>query len=252
MFACFYHWQLGRLLLVKVAVAIRLGLLEAARLALELTLAEPALHVSRVLDQSLETGVVSYRGKHFNYDKLRLVPRPAQTPHPPKWTTIVSADSARKSARRRSKICTGFNPTEQINGLFDAYRAEAAACGFRVGPDHLALRRRVVVARTDAEANELTSSVRERYKKFVAQDSRIKLAPVLDAPKQQGDFVVSDDEFIAGTPEHVAERIIDQCRRTGAGHFLAVLHWGAELDEVAAAHELFGREVIPALRKAEL
>ena len=85
-----------------------------------------------------------------------------------------------------------------------------------------------------------------------AQDSRIKLAPVLDAPKQQGDFVVSDDEFIAGTPEHVAERIIDQCRRTGAGHFLAVLHWGAELDEVAAAHELFGREVIPALRKAEL
>ena len=112
--------------------------------------------------------------------------------------------------------------------------------------------RRVVVARTDAEANELTSSVRERYKKFVAQDSRIKLAPVLDAPKQQGDFVVSDDEFIAGTPEHVAERIIDQCRRTGAGHFLAVLHWGAELDEVAAAHELFGREVIPALRKAEL
>jgi hypothetical protein len=29
-----------------------------------------------------------------------------------------------------------------------------------------------------------------------------------------------------------------------------VLHWGAGFDEVAAAHELFGREVIPALRKA--
>ena len=60
------------------------------------------------------------------------------------------------------------------------------------------------------------------------------------------------EEFIAGTPAHVAERIVEQCRRIGAGHFLAVLHWGAELDEVAAAHELFGREVIPALRKAEL
>lgn len=213
---------------------------------------------TEILDIALDAGVVSYRGKHFRYDKLPLVPRPAQVPHPPKWTTVVSVDSARKSARRRSKICTGFNPTEQIKTLFDAYRAEADACGFRVGADHLALRRRVVVARTDAEASELTGSVRERYKKFVAQDTRIKPAPVADkqspipdAPKQ-GDFVVSDDEFISGTPEHVAERIIDQCRRTGAGHFLAVLHWAAGLDEVAAAHELFGREVIPALRKAEV
>ena len=44
--------------------------------------------------------------------------------------------------------------------------------------------------------------------------------------------------------------IIDQCRRTGAGHFLAMLHWGAAPDEVARGHELFGREVIPLLRKA--
>ena len=110
----------------------------------------------------------------------------------------------------------------------------------------------MVVARSDAEAQELTGSVKERYKQFVAQDTRIKLHPVLDAPKQQGDFVVSDEEFIAGTPAHVAERIVEQCRRIGAGHFLAVLHWAAGLDEVAAAHDLFGREVIPVLRKAEV
>ena len=205
-----------------------------------------------ILDMALDTGVVSYNGKHFKYDKLTLLPRPAQTPHPPKWTTVVSTDSARKSARRRSKICTGFNPTEQIKALFDAYRAEAETCGFRAGPEHLGLRRRVVVARSDAEAQELTGSVKERYKQFVAQDTRIKLHPVLDAPKQQGDFVVSDEEFIAGTPAHVAERIVEQCRRIGAGHFLAVLHWAAGLDEVAAAHDLFGREVIPVLRKAEV
>lgn len=232
---------------------------ELARLDISMDQARAlAAEAVDILDAALDGGAVSYQGKHFNYDKLPLVPRTAQTPHPPKWTTVVSTDSARKSARRRSKICTGFNPTEQIKGLFDAYRAEADACGFRVGPDHLALRRRVVVARSDAEASELTGSVRERYKQFVAQDTRIKLAPVADkqspipdAPKQ-GDFVVSDDEFISGTPEHVAERIIDQCRRTGAGHFLAVLHWAAGLDEVTAAHELFGREVIPALRKAEI
>ncbi|MBX9840300.1 MAG: LLM class flavin-dependent oxidoreductase [Xanthobacteraceae bacterium] len=205
-----------------------------------------------IIDAALSAGVVSHQGKYFNYDKLRLLPRPIQVPHPPKWTTIVSVDSARKSARRGSKVCTGFNPTGQIKALFDAYRAEAASCGLQVGADHLALRRRVVVAQSDSQARELSHAVRERYKEFVSHDPRVKLTPTPDAPGQQGDFTVSDDEFIAGTPEHVAETIVDQCRRTGAGHFLAVLHWGAGLDEVVAAHELFGREVVPVLRQADV
>ena len=63
-----------------------------------------------------------------------------------------------------------------------------------------------------------------------------------------GGFTVSDDEFIAGTPSQIAEMIIEQCRTTGAEHFLAVLHWGAVLAEVRAAHELFGQKVIPVLK----
>jgi hypothetical protein len=46
-----------------------------------------------------------------------------------------------------------------------------------------------------------------------------------------------------------AQNIIDQCRTVGAGHFLRVLNWSAPFDEVAQAHELFGREAIPLLRK---
>jgi hypothetical protein len=38
----------------------------------------------------------------------------------------------------------------------------------------------------------------------------------------------------------------------GAGHFLAVLHWGAPFAEVERAHQLFGRRVIPRLRRTEL
>lgn len=205
-----------------------------------------------VVDAALVTGVADHRGKHFNYNGLRLLPRPAQRPHPPKWTTIVSAGSARRAAQRGSKICTGFHPAEQIKALFDAYREEAVACGFQVGPEHVALRRRVVVAHTEAEAARMSQSVGERYRQFVAEDPRAKLAPIPDAPQQQGGFSLSEDEFIAGTPETVAERIIDQCRRVGAGHFLAVLHWGAGIDEVSAAHELFGQKVLPALWKAEL
>jgi hypothetical protein len=75
---------------------------------------------------------------------------------------------------------------------------------------------------------------------------------VPDAPVKAGGFAVSADEFITGTPPQVAEAIIEQCRAVGAGHFLAVLHWGAAIDEVAAAHHVFAREVIPRLRAAAL
>jgi len=205
-----------------------------------------------VVDAALTTGIADHQGRYFNYSALPLVPRPAQRPCPPKWTTVVSAGSARRVARRGSKICTGFHPTDQIKALFDAYRAEAKLCGFQVGPEHISLRRRVVVAPTEAEASRMSHSMGERYMRFVSQDPRLKLAPIPDAPERAGGFSLSDDEFIAGTPETVAERIIDQCRRVGAGHFLAVLHWGADIDEVSAAHELFGTRVVSALREAEV
>ena len=67
-----------------------------------------------------------------------------------------------------------------------------------------------------------------------------------------GSFTLSNDEFITGTPKDVAATVIEQCRTVGAGHFLAVLNYAAPVDEVAEAHELFGREAIPVLRAAAL
>lgn len=205
-----------------------------------------------IMDAALGTGVANHDGAHFKYDNVRLLPRPAQTPHPPKWSTVVNADTAQRAARRRSKICTGFSSNEQVRQVFDAYLAEAQAAGWSAGGDHLGLRRRIIVAESELQASEMSHSALERYKKFVASDSRMKFSHVPDAPRQPGGFSVSEDEFISGTPDQVAEQIIGQCRHTGARHFLSVLHWGAGFDEVRSAHELFGRKVIPALRKAAI
>jgi len=205
-----------------------------------------------IMDLALETGVANYDGEYFKYQNLKLVPRPVQRPSPPKWSTVVSVDSARRAAHRKSRICTGFSATDQIKTIFDAYLVEAENLGLSFDGDHLALRRRVIVAESEAAANELSQSAAERYKSFVANDSRIKFSHVPDAPSKGGGFSVSDDEFISGTPDQVAEKIIEQCRRSGARNFLAVLHWGAGLDEVRSAHELFGQKVIPILKKANI
>jgi alkanesulfonate monooxygenase SsuD/methylene tetrahydromethanopterin reductase-like flavin-dependent oxidoreductase (luciferase family) len=202
-----------------------------------------------VIDAALANRVVSHRGKYFSFSDLRLLPRPLQQPSPPRWTTVVSAGSARRAARRRIKISTGFNSTQVIKGIFDAYREEADAAVFRAGPEYFALRRRVTVAPTSDQARVYARAVADRLKSFVSEDERAN-TNIPDAPAPSGGFTLSDEEFITGTPKDVAEHIIEQCRAVGAGHFLTVLNWSAPIDEVVQAHELFGRETIPLLRTA--
>jgi len=202
-----------------------------------------------VLDAALANRVISHRGKYYAFADLRPLPRMLQQPSPPRWTTVVSADSARRAARRRIKISTGFNSTETIKRIFDAYREEADAAGYRASPECFALRRRVTIAPTNDEARHRAQAVADRLKSFVAEDERLN-TNVPDAPAPTGGFTLSDEEFITGTPKDVAHTVIAQCRAVGAGHFLSVLNYCAPVDEVAQAHELFGREAIPLLRTA--
>jgi alkanesulfonate monooxygenase SsuD/methylene tetrahydromethanopterin reductase-like flavin-dependent oxidoreductase (luciferase family) len=115
------------------------------------------------------------------------LPRTLQQPSPPRWTTVVSAESARRAARRRIRISTGFNSTQLIKRIFDACREEADAVGFHAGPDYLALRRRVTVAPTSDEACRYAEAVADRLKSFVAEDERLN-ANVPDAPAPSGGF----------------------------------------------------------------
>jgi len=219
---------------------------------LNMTMAEARernYEIVEVLDAALTNRVVSHRGKYFSFSDLRLLPRSLQQPSPPRWTTVVSAESARRAARGRIKISTGFNSTQVIKRIFDAYREEADTAGYHAGPECFALRRRVTVAPSSDQARFYAQAVADRLKSFVAEDERLS-ASVPDAPAPSGGFTLSADEFITGTPQDVAQNVIEQCRAVGAGHFLTVLNWSAPVDEVAQAHELFGCDAIPLLRAA--
>jgi alkanesulfonate monooxygenase SsuD/methylene tetrahydromethanopterin reductase-like flavin-dependent oxidoreductase (luciferase family) len=203
-----------------------------------------------ILDAWLAQPVISHHGKHWNFDNLRIVPRPLQQPSPPKWTTVVSPATAIISAGRRSKICSAFESVARIREIFDAYRAEGNRTGFECGPEHLAIRRNITIAPTEAEALETAQIAKDMTRKVLAGDPRVKAASssLLDA---KTGFAVHDDEFVAGTPAQVAEQIIGQCRACGAGHILAILGRAVDESRIRAV-ELFGEQVIPILRKAKV
>jgi alkanesulfonate monooxygenase SsuD/methylene tetrahydromethanopterin reductase-like flavin-dependent oxidoreductase (luciferase family) len=204
----------------------------------------------QILDAWLDAPVISHHGRYWSFDNLRIVPRPLQQPAPPKWTTVVSTASAARSAGRRSKVCTAFESVARIRQIFDAYRAEADRVGFACGPDHLAIRRNVSVAASEAEALETANMAKEMTRAVLAGDPRVKAdaSSLLDA---KAGFAVHDDEFIAGTPAQVAEQIVEQCRAVGAAHILAILGRAVDRSRVEAV-TLFGAQVIPILRRAEV
>jgi alkanesulfonate monooxygenase SsuD/methylene tetrahydromethanopterin reductase-like flavin-dependent oxidoreductase (luciferase family) len=206
-----------------------------------------------ILDAWLAQPVISHHGRHWNFDNLRIVPRPLQRPSPPKWTTVVSTASAAKSAGRRSKICTAFESVARIREIFDAYRGEADRSGFKCEPEQLAIRRNISVAQSEQEAREASRMAMDVTSTLLAADPRVgsHSPSLLDAPKPGAGFSVHADEFIVGTPAQVAEQIIEQCRACGAGHILAIL--GRAVDQRRAeAVRLFGEQVIPILRRAEI
>jgi alkanesulfonate monooxygenase SsuD/methylene tetrahydromethanopterin reductase-like flavin-dependent oxidoreductase (luciferase family) len=68
---------------------------------------------------------VTHTGEKYAFENLIVVPPLRQSP-PPRWTTVVSEGSARRSAQRGTKIVTGFSSVPDVCRVFNGFREEAA------------------------------------------------------------------------------------------------------------------------------
>ena len=75
-------------------------------------------------------------------------------------------------------------------------------------------------------------------------------ASLLDRP-DESIAALSDEEFVSGTPQQVAEQLIEQCQIIGAGHLLVAFS-ERDHDRLEQSHELFSAEVAPLLSEANV
>jgi len=202
-----------------------------------------------VLDAALTQPRFTHRGQRWKFDGLSIVPRPLQRPTPRRWMTGLGRPTAELAASRGCCFCTGFMSVARVQDVFAGYREAAAAAGHEVGSGHLGLRRQVLLGDDAGAVRELAGARLRGLQSALAGLPPPKDARVADAPAHGP--LVGDEESIAGTPAEVAGQIIDQCRRTGAGHFLAYLFAGFTREQVWRSYELW-REVIPRLRAARI
>ncbi|MFD4510665.1 LLM class flavin-dependent oxidoreductase [Streptomyces sp. NPDC058457] len=197
-----------------------------------------------VLLAAIAKPAVSHQGKHYSLDDVRITPAFLR-PSPPVWTASTSEASARRAGSLGLKMCGGFADVDKLVPVYQAYQDAAREAGMPTGPDQVGIRRAVMIVEDEADRDRAGELGREGIETHmrVSLDS----LKIPDAPHMP----LSPDELIYGTPAQVADEIIRQCRALGAGNFIANFNI-FDLTELRKAHELFGREVTPRLRAAQI
>ncbi len=212
--------------------------------------AERHTEIIDVLDAALKSPVISHHGKHWNFDDLEILPRCLQQPSPPLWTAVRTVASAERAGRRGWKACGGFLSAKELGEAFDAYRAGATEAGHPCGPEQIAVRRMVTFVDSAEQQREGVHQAK-RALLDVLTASAGPLPPwatLLDRP-DESIATLSDEEFVSGTPQQVAEQLIEQCQVIGAGHLLVAFS-ERDHERLERSHELFSAEVAPLLREA--
>ncbi|AVT13153.1 LLM class flavin-dependent oxidoreductase [Paracidovorax avenae] len=198
---------------------------EAVALGMDREHLQPMFDEARqIIRKAMDTAPLDHAGTYWTMRNLHALPSPLQRPFPPVWATVRSARAAQEAAREGHKVCTGFLSVDEVCALFDEYRNAIHAGSEDEVSSRLAIRRCIFVAPGRAEALEQADIARHRIPSILDQDT------------------------IAGSPADVVEQIVEQARRTGAGHMVGFFT-GNTLDRNAllTSYRLYGLQVIPAL-----
>ncbi len=210
---------------------------------------------------------VSYEGRFFRLDDVRVIPKPFQRPHPPLYQVCVSQDSIENTALRGwpmlNSVLTGSpdklaeNREIYVHALQKAGRTEAEIASLLA---RWGVSRHIYVAETDAqaraEAKDAEMWYQESLRRFQIpdriEDAHPTLQPGFRAAAERLSRVTWEglvEETLAfGSPDTVA-RHIERMRAMGVGRVLCWMNFGGlAQDRVRRSMELFAREVMPRFR----
>ncbi|MEA2640371.1 MAG: hypothetical protein QOF51_1765 [Chloroflexota bacterium] len=209
-----------------------------------------------------------WRGEHFNYDAVSILPRPLQVPHPPVWTTCSSEESLQWAARNHIRLVAP-GTVVQTGDILSYYREYAEKyCDWTPTATDLGMAREFYIAPTKAKLDEvlddliaddeamgfnprfrvpvLTKMVREQWSTRTYDYGSRLGRPAGSGRSAEG---YAGGQFLAGVPDTMTQEIIEQREACGKPDVLVIRpEIGAmSLDEVGDGLELFAREVLPTL-----
>jgi alkanesulfonate monooxygenase SsuD/methylene tetrahydromethanopterin reductase-like flavin-dependent oxidoreductase (luciferase family) len=193
----------------------------------------------------------SYQGKHYNLKNISMVPKPAQTPHPPLWVGASQPKAIERAARLGCHFLGGGDSASQ--GIYDA----ALRSHGRDPQDyHAAQLRWVYVASTYEQAwNDVQDHLHYMltwYGRWVAEAKDFagveKLAQLPPAAELRNVTEQLIGRPIAGSPEDVGRQIETMTKRIRTTHLVMGMHLpGLDPAKSQRSMELFAKELTPTL-----
>ncbi len=200
-----------------------------------------------ILMKYFSSDVLHYPGKFWNIQNIPVTLKPFQSPHPPVWYAVATAESAVWPAQNQVNIICG-GPESKVGEISDRYRQVAAASQAAGSAQALiGVWRYIVVADTDEEAMAIAESAWPSfYENFYklwrvhgTEPQRLKLSPNYAG-------MVASGHAVAGSPQTVA-KALNQKAKDGRLHYLVGQFMFGNLPHQHAKRsvELFSKEVMP-------
>jgi alkanesulfonate monooxygenase SsuD/methylene tetrahydromethanopterin reductase-like flavin-dependent oxidoreductase (luciferase family) len=213
-----------------------------------------------------EPGPFEFIGKHYKLRYVNPWPRPIQKPHPEVWIPGVGSLETLEFVAERHYAYMGI-PYFHIDVFARMFTMMRDACerhGYQADPLQLGWLVPIFVAESDAEARR---RYEEHFWYFVRRllpginisppgytsvqsvQNIMKSAATFALNLRTWDEVVNGRYAIVGSPATVTEILAANVERLGVGNLLGLFQLGTlPADDTRRSLELFGREVMPALR----
>jgi alkanesulfonate monooxygenase SsuD/methylene tetrahydromethanopterin reductase-like flavin-dependent oxidoreductase (luciferase family) len=213
-------------------------------------------------------GPFRWDGKHFEYRVVNPWVLPLQKPHPPIMVPgTASPETVVWAAQHRYPYVVLGSSMEQTRELIGLYRDTAADCGYDMGPEHIGYLIRVFVADTEAKAQDLghnffwqNGALNKQPREWMAPPgyasidfAGIRRLRAVSKPFDSQAYQEAQDNYqvVLGTPEQVIEKLRYVRDTLGIGHMCLWAQDGyIDHNDTVRCIELFGNEVLPALRSA--
>ena len=198
-----------------------------------------------------------WQGRHYQFRSVSVWPRPLQQPHPPTYALGTSRECCEFAARHHVGLGVSFAPFDVMRKSTQYYRDQCTRYGWQPKPEQILYRANIIIAETDAEADQLLQRQRsggaaafpmqQGVREALIKLDRRNIAGEARPPNVGG---VLPTTFVGG-PDTVVEQV-RRCREEmGAGVLdLAFQNPGAaDLTDLMHSLELFGRQVLPRIRE---
>ena len=217
--------------------------------------AEGMARYQEVLDivlQGLSSELLTYDGKFYSFDRVPMVMKPAQRPHPPLWYGISNPDTAVWAAAHDVNVI-GLLPAQQMRAVTDRYRTEWQHLGkSETALPKIGVSRHMVLAETVEEA---LSDARLAYPRWRTNMERLwkqrGIPFTLPIPIEFDEYQRAGFGF-AGTAAGARDFLREQIATSGVNYVACGIAFGTlPVASAIRTTDLLAREVMPAFQESK-